>query len=91
MSNLKQIAYNCKQATFLIEKKQITKLSWTEKFELRFHLAGCSVCKRYEKQSIFITQLAMKLFLIREEPALKLDDGFKKQLQQRIEKELNQN
>ncbi|MFA6245367.1 MAG: hypothetical protein WC615_00410 [Mucilaginibacter sp.] len=89
-SELKKIAYNCKKATFLIEKKQIGTISMREKLELKIHLAGCSVCRIFEQQSLVINKMVHDLF---HEPEpnehIKLDDKFKKELQQRIEKKLD--
>jgi len=88
MNKLKKISYNCKQATFLIEKKQITKLTFREKIELRIHLAGCSFCRIFERQSILINHLAHQLFSTAQNAEGKLDENVKKELQNRIEKEL---
>lgn len=89
-SELKKIAYNCKKATFLIEKRQIGSISMREKMELKIHLAGCSVCRIFEQQSIVINKLVHDLF---HEPKpnelVKLDDNFKRELQHRIEEKLN--
>ncbi len=89
MNKLKKIQYNCRHATFLIEKKQIRKLTLYEKMELRIHLAGCSVCKIFQQQSIIINQMVRSVFKNDEtSSSLKLDDPFKKALQERIEAEL---
>ena len=89
MGYLKKIIYNCKQATFLIEKKAIQKLSLRETFELRVHLLGCSFCRLYKKQSRVINQMVHELFRSATHPELKLDEDFKKELQDKIEEELN--
>jgi DNA polymerase III delta prime subunit len=91
MSHLKKIIYNCKQATFLIEKKAITRLSFREVIELRIHLYGCSFCKLYSKQSRIINEMVQELFRSSMHSELKLDEDFKKELQERIEEELNKN
>ena len=88
MSYLKKIVYNCKQATFLIEKKSITRLSFREVIELRIHLYGCSFCRIYKKQSRVINEMVQELFRSSIRPDVKLDDDFKKELQDRIEAEL---
>ena len=62
MGPLKKIQYNCKKATFLIEKKMIDKLTFREKIELRIHLAGCSVCRLYQQQSEMINEMVQQLF-----------------------------
>ena len=89
MNRLKKIQYNCRHATFLIEKKQIEKLTIREKLELQIHLMGCSVCKIFQRQSIIINQMVRNIFTNQEtSSSLKLDDPFKKALQERIEAEL---
>jgi hypothetical protein len=88
MSYLKRIIYNCKQATFLIEKKSMAKLTFRESFELRVHLLGCSFCRIYKKQSHVINQMVQELFHSSKHPDAKLDDAFKQELQGRIEEEL---
>ena len=89
MGELLKIAYNCKKATLLIEKKQITALTLREKLELKIHLAGCSVCRIFEKQSIMINRMVKVLFKQADKREIRLDDEYKKQLQERIEEKLN--
>jgi hypothetical protein len=91
MNHLKKVIYNCKQATLLIEKKQLTRLSFRESIELRIHLAGCSMCKLYNKQSHVISTMVLQLYhdSMQQASTVKLDDDFKKDLQDRIENELN--
>ena len=89
MNNLKKIIYNCKQATFLIEKKSFSKLSFREMIELRVHLYGCSFCRLYKKQSRVINDMVQELFRSSKYTEFRLDDDFKKELQERIEEELN--
>jgi hypothetical protein len=89
MSYLKKIIYNCKKATFLIEKKALDKITFRESIELRIHLYGCSFCRIYKKQSHMINEMVQELFRSSMKTDAKLDDGFKKELQNRIEEELN--
>ncbi|WP_295676615.1 zf-HC2 domain-containing protein [uncultured Mucilaginibacter sp.] len=88
---LKNIAYNCKEATLLIEKKQGVSLTIREKLELKVHLAGCSACRMFEQQSILINKLVYDLFHQSKLNDFKLDDEFKKQMQDRIEEKLDKN
>ena len=87
-AELKEIAFNCKKATFLIEKQQIGKITLKEKMELKIHLAGCSICVTFMQQSAVINQAARKLFNP-DSMELKLDEGFKEQLQQQINNQLS--
>lgn len=80
----KKIAYNCKHATYLIEKKQITQLSTRERFELKIHLAGCSVCRLFEKQSIFINKMVKQLVPPKYYLPRQLDRSFKDKIQNEI-------
>lgn len=91
MSYLNKVIYNCKQATFLIEKKQIKKLSFREEIELRIHLAGCGWCVLYNKQSHVINNMVQQLFQDSLKNELKLDDAFKADLQAKIETGLGNN
>ncbi|WP_025142802.1 zf-HC2 domain-containing protein [Pedobacter jeongneungensis] len=86
-SALKNIIYNCKQATFLIEKKLAGKITAAETLQLHIHLAGCSVCKIYQQQSILINQV----FVGFNNEDFKLDEAFKKTMKENIEKEINKN
>ncbi len=54
MSELKNMIYNCRQATYLIEKQQIGKINLREKVQLQVHLYACSVCKLFSKQSVVV-------------------------------------
>lgn len=80
----------CCKSTFLIEKKQIGGISMREKLELKIHLAGCSVCRIFERQSLMINKLVHDLF---HEPKVadgfKLDDDFKKKMQDQIMEKLD--
>jgi ribosomal protein S3AE len=91
MGALKKIIYNCKHATFLIEKRLAGKITFREGIELRIHLIGCSVCKLYDKQTRKISEMVRQLFQSSMNQGTRLDDNFKKELQERIEEELNKN
>jgi len=52
---------------------------------------GCSVCRIYGKQSRIINDMVRQLFKSSMPGEAKLDDSFKKELQERIEIELNKN
>ncbi len=89
MNELKKIQYNCRKATYLIDKRMIGHISFRERIELRIHLAGCGVCRLYIKQSYIIN--AMIRQLLRRNAAAGLDAGFKETLQQRINEQLDKN
>ncbi|OKS88085.1 hypothetical protein [Mucilaginibacter polytrichastri] len=90
-NTLRKIAYNCKKATFLIEKKQVGSITVREKLELKIHLAGCAVCRTFEQQSIVINKMVHDLFHEPKLNELKLDDDFKRKLQGSIDEKLDKN
>ena len=87
-AELKKIAYNCKKATYLIEKQQIAKITLREQLELKIHLAGCSICVTFMQQSAVINQMAHKMFHP-DKTDFKLGDDFKMKLQKRIDEQLD--
>lgn len=89
-SKLKKVRYDCRKATFLIEKQQIGSITDKEKLELKIHLAGCSICVTFMKQSAVINQMVKNLFASGRNK-LKLDNEFKRELQKRIEDQLDKN
>lgn len=47
---------NCKKATEMVEQNEFVRLSFIQHLKLKFHLAICSACKTYHKQSMAIDQ-----------------------------------
>lgn len=58
---MKWLMITCKEATYLISKKEENKLTWLSKIKLRGHLAICSMCRRFEQQSSFIGRMAARV------------------------------
>ncbi|WP_295654995.1 hypothetical protein [uncultured Mucilaginibacter sp.] len=73
----------------LLEKKVYQPLTFRELIDLRIHLAGCSFCRLYGKQSAMINRMVQQLFRDSENGEYKLSDEFKRELQLRIEEELS--
>ena len=69
----------------------LSRITFREHIELRIHLMGCSVCRIYGKQSRIINDMVRQLFKSSMPGEVKLDDSFKRELQERIEIELNKN
>jgi hypothetical protein len=90
-TDLEKIAYNCRQATYLIEKKQGAELSDREKLELKIHLAGCYICRVYEQQSLLISDMVRNLLKTDHPIEIRLDNdykrGLKKTLADKIDKQ----
>ncbi|MEO6231554.1 MAG: hypothetical protein ABJB11_03135 [Ferruginibacter sp.] len=52
---MKKLILSCKRATYLISLKEEGKLSFRQRMQLRTHLSICSMCKKFEKQTAFIS------------------------------------
>lgn len=52
---------SCKEATYLISKKEEGKLTLAERLKLSIHLMLCSICRAFEKQSEFIGHHAKRI------------------------------
>ena len=79
---------NCHKATFLIDKKNQKHLRPLQQIELYIHLAGCSFCRLYDKQSQLIDKLAREDYQRRAAQIQNLDEAFKNKLQNRIAEQL---
>lgn len=91
MNYLIKIIRNCKEATFLIEKKANGTITVKERLKLMIHLTGCSFCRLYKKQSADIDNMVSQLLKQSKSTEQKLDSEFKKELQALIEEKLKNN
>jgi hypothetical protein len=89
-NEIRAIAHNCKKATYLVEKRQLTMITAREKLELKIHLAGCSLCRIFALQSLLINRLVKNYFQAAKETDLSLDENFKRALQEKIENKLKE-
>lgn len=80
---IRKITADCRQATFLIEKQQLTEMSRDEEFRLALHMEGCEMCNEFKIQSTLINRLVQKIYTT-EMPELSLSVEFKAGLQAKI-------
>lgn len=77
------IMLSCEDATYLITKSEMTKVGCVKRMQLKMHLAGCELCRRFKIQSDFIDQNLDNL------ESLKLNNqNFKKELPEEKKEEL---
>lgn len=88
MGAIKKIRYNCKHATYLIEKRQHRSLSIKERIQLVIHLSGCSVCRLFQQQSRLINRMIHGLLRSPENDSHKLDETVKQEMQKKINERL---
>lgn len=87
-NELRRITYDCRKATYLIEKQQLVKISANEQIELSQHLETCLICRIFQRQSITINKMMKDIFHAEQQKIQILDDRFKKSLQEKIEARL---
>lgn len=68
------IHITCKKATYLVSKKEEHRLTLSEWAKLQLHLAICSYCKQFQKQTKIIGENATLAHKYRD---LKLSDAIK--------------
>ncbi|HEY4206983.1 MAG TPA: hypothetical protein VGM31_09225 [Puia sp.] len=88
MGVLKKIQYDCRHATYLIEKRQERTLTLKERVQLAIHLWGCSVCRLFQHQSRVINLALKDLFQGSSKSDHVLDDKFKRDMQEKINERL---
>ncbi|PZP38638.1 MAG: hypothetical protein DI598_20545 [Pseudopedobacter saltans] len=79
---------NCKHATFLIEKKENTRLTFREWWAMQLHLAICPLCTLYKSQSQLLQQMMVKIFHNRKDRTISMDEARKEALEKLIEERL---
>jgi len=47
---------SCHDASFLISKKEDTRLTFSEKIKLKMHLMGCYLCRRFQKEIAMLSE-----------------------------------
>lgn len=89
MSLIHKILLNCKDATFLICKRQEASISFKENIQLSLHLLVCKVCAFFNKQTLFLHSYLKQINDENcEHHLLQLDDKQKTVLQEKINSEL---
>jgi hypothetical protein len=89
MGVIKKIQYDCRSATYLIEKGQEVRLSIGERIRLFIHLRGCSVCRLFRKQSTLINRAMRGLFHTVDSRPHSLDEAAKQAMQEKINQRLS--
>lgn len=57
---MNKMLLSCKEATLLIEKKQVDSLTFKEKIRLYIHTRMCIVCNKYQHQSRIMEDAILK-------------------------------
>lgn len=62
MNIMNALMLSCVKATELMEQQQFVPLSIMQNVQLRIHVAMCSGCRNYQKQTELINKLLKKTF-----------------------------
>lgn len=87
MKGFPSLFISCKQASQLIQQKELGQLTFYAALKLKIHLAYCSLCRLYEKQSAQINQLLERHF---KSPPTADNHDFKNHLKAEIRKKSEQ-
>jgi len=74
---------SCRKASYIIEKRAVSKITVVEKIQLKFHLAICKLCQKYEKDSAILGKILHRLHL-NDNPNIKLSEDDKKELKEKL-------
>jgi len=87
---MNKLMLSCEEATMLITRSDFETLSSIKQFKLKMHLASCSMCRNFKKQSSIITSQVnvLKKELDANKMTIALSDDSKKNLQDLINKNL---
>jgi len=88
MGAIKKIQYNCREATYLIEKRQHARLSIKERIHLLIRLSGCSVCRLFHQQRRMINRVVKGMFKETAGEERRLDEDVKREMQDKINERL---
>ncbi|MCB0697259.1 MAG: hypothetical protein KDC07_07835 [Chitinophagaceae bacterium] len=76
---------SCKEATYLVSKKEQGKITIAERIRLSLHLMICKFCKRFEKQNKIITEHAKRLeHVLYNEGETTLPDSYKEHIRSSV-------
>ncbi|MBS1638411.1 MAG: hypothetical protein JST26_21025 [Bacteroidetes bacterium] len=87
------VILSCKKASFLFEKKQLTKLSFMQSVQLRWHMAICDGCSKYASQSLLINSMLQHKKTMQEKSLadLRLSEQAKTRINQTLRDKLKNN
>lgn len=60
------VMLNCEEATYLITKSELTKVGCVKRMQMKMHLMGCELCRRFKLQSEFINENLKQLEIINQ-------------------------
>jgi hypothetical protein len=83
-----KIKYNCRMATFLIEKGHHKPLTIRENVLLRIHLFTCPFCRLYKKQSALLEKFISNFFAYKKGQHFNMSAHYKSELNKLIAKKI---
>lgn len=85
-----KLSINCDEATTICDKSQYNEASLYDRIRLTLHLALCKHCKKYTRQNNLMTDVFTR-FATPCEGSDQMPEDEKKDLETKLQKELNKN
>jgi hypothetical protein len=85
MAYFKRILNNCVEASLLSLKNKEEKITFKQKFEMKFHIMFCKCCKNFVKQSPMIDE-SMKAYFenMENQPPVKASEDLKTRIKEQL-------
>lgn len=74
---------SCEKVTYLMEKDQLSRLSFIERVKVRWHKVLCGCCRNYEKDSHALNRIMQRLHS--EQPSRIMSDSDKSRIKQKLD------
>lgn len=81
---LSALTFPCLRITEMVEKKEVTGLSFTENVRYKLHVLLCKVCKSYLRQSHLIDKALKRMFGPSRVEKKELDEAAKEKILEQI-------
>lgn len=78
------LVLSCKEATELVEKREVTALTSRQRLQLKIHLWICSACRSYAKQSHLMNKMLERFVTSSTEEIHCMDDTSKAKILRHI-------
>lgn len=77
---LHRLIYTCRDTTLLLEKEELTGLSWVEHLRLRLHLLLCTPCTAYQRKRRALSRWMREKIELLPSPAPKAAEELQERL-----------
>jgi len=76
--------FSCKKITSMISESMDRDLSLYKRMGIRFHLMMCALCRRYQKQLLFIRSVLQQSDDVKDVSGLSLPQAVRKRIEEKL-------